>query len=49
MLRTLSVIDDNAIIYDFNYAAGNIYIATQPPSGMTVTYSVNATTYPTFT
>lgn len=48
VLRTLSSLDDQAMEYDSNYAAGHLNIADLPPSGMTVVYSVNTLTYPNY-
>lgn len=34
------------MIYDANYAAALLNVAELPPSGMTISFSVNQTLYP---
>jgi hypothetical protein len=41
-------LDDNAMIYDYNYGAGFLNVDDLPPSGMTVTFNVDETLYPNY-
>lgn len=46
ILRTISSLDDNAMVYDYNYRAGHLNVDELPPSGMTVTFFVDDHLYP---
>ena len=48
ILRTISSLDDNAMVYDYNYRAGHLNVDELPPSGMTVTFKVDSDLYPNY-
>ncbi|CAD8157594.1 unnamed protein product [Paramecium octaurelia] len=48
ILRTISSLDDNAMIYDYNYRAAHLNVDELPPSGMTITFLVDQDLYPNY-
>lgn len=48
ILRTISSLDDNAMIYDYNYRTGHLNVDELPPSGMTITFFVDQDLYPNY-